>query len=322
VRALVDKALDWLLDKLQAMVNKILSMLGLGKGPVEGSLSPEEIKERVAEEIAPRMAQGFPTIDEARAYLDTVMQRYRPAGLKALTLHPKDDKGTSFDVLATASPETDVGDLVISLNVIPPKAGDIKYGGLDGHGRATKAWGWLSPNAADRDSEAQSRVSGRVNEVLSRQGISASFDAGHLIAARLGGAGDERNLVPQERGSNRSWWKSFENFIRKELDDHPGEFVYADVAPDYTSDPFLRLITDDEVRALPEQAVIELWEPLLTIPDAIRVLQLGRRAADGKDVSLGAPAAFGVREQLQSLRRSLKGIVDKPVSRGREVYER
>jgi hypothetical protein len=236
-------------------------------------------------------------------------------------LRQKDEKGTSFDVLASASAEADVGDFVINWNVIPPKQGEIRYGGLDSRNRATRAWGFLSPDAADRDSEAQANVSGHVNEVLKKWGISGSFDAGHLIAARLGGAGDERNLVPQERGSNRSWWKSFEIRVKKELDDHPGEFVYLEVRPSYTSNPLAGITTKDELAALPPQAYVDVYAALETVPEAIKVIQLGRRLPDGTEVPLRAPEAFDVRAQLQSLRRSLKEIVDKQVSRGSEVFE-
>ncbi len=199
VRSVVDQALDWLLDRLEAMVNSVLAMIGGGPDdePVPEDLSPDEIKDRVEQEIAPRMAEPFSGIDQAQDYLDSVHRRYQPAGLQSLLLRPRQGAENEFDVIATASPEEDVGDVVISTNVIAPNEGEIRYGAMDSFGRATKAYGWLTNTANSRNVAAQTNVSEGLNSILGTWGISTRFDAGHLIAARYGGAGGEENLVPR-----------------------------------------------------------------------------------------------------------------------------
>jgi hypothetical protein len=319
VRGLVDKALDWLLDKLAAMVNSVLAMI---HGEADGPMSSDEIKKRVGQDTAVRLAQPFTSVKQAETYLDGVFKRYQKAGLKSLKLEPKAGEARQeYDVVATASPGDDVGVVVIKSNVIPPKAGEIRYGPLDG-GRATKAYGWLSTVAGSRDESAQSRVSQRLNDLLAERGIATRFDAGHLIAARYGGAGGEENLVPQERGSNRSWWKTFENNVAQAVATNtPGDLIYAEVRAVYAGGPWDRIADPADLAGIPAPALKELEEALIAVPDAVVMDRLGRRKADGTEETLNAPEPFDVRIRIPSLGRSLKGIVGEKVTRPGEVFE-
>jgi hypothetical protein len=324
VRAVVDMAIDWLLDKLQAVVDRVLAMIrGGGDQPVEGPLPPDELKARVEREIAPRMARPFPRVEDAQGYLDDVFQRYRPAGLKSLTLKAKEGAGESFDVLAAASSEKDVGNVVISTNVIAPKAGDIRYGAPDSLGRATKAFGWLRDTPRKRDKAAQSRVSEQLNKMLKSWNIDTKFHAGHLIAAEYGGSGGEENLVAQESGSNLSWWRAFEKSVKDKVESNqPGDLIYMEVRPAYTSNAFAGIASEDDLVGIPPDARAELRDALLAVPEAISVERIGRRKADGTEEPLPIPGPFDVRASLQTLGRSLAAIVVSPVSRSREVFER
>ena len=303
------------------MVNRVLAMLGVGTDEaVPEDLSPDEVKQRVADEIAPRMAQPFAGIDEAQDYLDKVYRRFQPAGLKSLVLRPKDAKDNEFDIVAAASAEQDVGNLVVNINVIAPKEGEIRYGGLDNMGRASKAYGWLTNTANNRDIAAQTLVSQNLNSLMETWGLETRFDAGHLIAARYGGAGGAENLVPQERRSNRSWWKAFENAIAKEVAANgPGELVYAEVRAVYTADPFERIVTEDDLAGTPSADRSSLEAALLHVPDSIYMERLGRRKVDGTEEALNPPGQFDVRSAIQSLGRSLKGVVGGPFPKGFEL---
>jgi hypothetical protein len=263
-------------------------------------------------------------VKEAETYLDGVFQRYQRAGLKSLKLQPKGDSaGQDYDVIATASPGDDVGNVTIKSGVIAPKEGEIRTGGLDSRGRATKAFGWLSNTNAGRDPAAQSQRSERLNALLRLHGIDTQFDAGHLIAARYGGPGGEENLVPQVRGSNRSWWKSYENVVAKEVSANaPGELIYAEAQAGYGGNPWDRIVNPDDLVALSPAARDELENALAAVPDSIAMARLGRRKVDGSEVPLPTPGPFDARAELPSLGRSLRAIVGTRIRRTGEVFER
>ncbi len=77
----------------------------------------------------------------------------------------------------------------------------------DPHGRPRTAEGWLGRQPAPRQQAAQDRVAGGL----------AGYHAGHLIPARFGGPGDERNLVPMPDVINVSYVKAVENAISRYL---------------------------------------------------------------------------------------------------------
>lgn len=326
IRGLVDRALDWLIGRAVSAVQSVLALLGIGGASEEPAadvepLEPDEVKRQVREEIAPRMATPFRNQSEAQQYLDEVLTRYRPLGLQALALEPQDEAGTRYDVVATASPEEDVGDLVVSTDVVPPVEGEIRYA-ADGDGRPTRAWGWLSSDKGGRDPSAQTRVSQSLNALMERLSLAQRFDAGHLIADRYGGAGDERNLVPQEMRSNRSWWKTFEGVVARAVASNAaGDLVFADVRVTYPGDPYSGVVEEDELTGLSDTDRADLRAALHHVPAAMRFAELGRRKADGSEEPLPKPGSFDMRATLPSLGRSLRGIVGESVSRGRDLFE-
>jgi hypothetical protein len=329
IRSLIDRALDWLMDQAMRIGQSVLRLLGLGDGEVTGDepapeselLEPDQVKQRVREEIVPRMATPFRNLSEAQEYLNEVLQRYQPMGLQSLALEPQDETSAKYDVIATASPGEDVGDLTITTDVISPLEGEIRYA-ADSNERPTRAWGWLSKDKGGRDPSAQTRVSQALNALMARLSLPSRFDAGHLIADRYGGAGDERNLVPQEMRSNRSWWKTFEGVVANEVKNNAADdLIFADVRATYPSNPFANIIDESDLANLSDADRQELRESLHLIPDLMYFAELGRRKADGNEEALSKPGPFDARSSLPSLSRVLRGLVGETVSRGREVFE-
>jgi hypothetical protein len=110
---------------------------------------------------------------------------------------------------------------------LPPNAtidaGRYQFG-TDDLGRLVQATGDLELEAGKRQRPDADRV---------RKMIASDFrdQAGHLIAARFNGPGDNWNMVPQDQNLNVSEWKIMENEWAKALDE--GYSVHVDIAMNY-----------------------------------------------------------------------------------------
>jgi hypothetical protein len=63
-------------------------------------------------------------------------------------------------------------------------------------------------------------------------------EGGHLIASAQGGAGDQINIVPQDRTLNRGAWRDMEKYLKQELD--AGKSVTTKIEAGYPPDGGLR----------------------------------------------------------------------------------
>ncbi|WP_322819881.1 DNA/RNA non-specific endonuclease [Chloroflexus sp.] len=189
--------------------------------------------------------------------------------------------------------------------------------------RAKRAHGWLGKKQP-RDAEDQARVSRPVNDAirhLADQGVSINtqFDAGHLIASRYGGDGRWHNLVPMEARMNRSWFSAFEARVQTHVD--ADEAVYADVEAQYRGNPFARLLGETEITQLTAAQQVAAATAFECIPQAI-VVSVGRRSDNGRDQPL-FNLTFDPRLRLSlTIGQSREGLVgQETVSRARDVFQ-
>jgi DNA/RNA non-specific endonuclease len=110
---------------------------------------------------------------------------------------------------------------------LPPNAtidaGCYQFG-TDDLGRVVQATGTLESEPGQRQWADADRV---------REMIASDFrdQAGHLIAARFNGPGDNWNMVPQDQNLNVSEWKIMENEWARALEE--GKSVHVDIALNY-----------------------------------------------------------------------------------------
>ncbi|RYE40749.1 MAG: DUF4157 domain-containing protein [Hyphomicrobiales bacterium] len=118
LRALVDQALDWLLDQAERVLQSLLSALGFGTTPPAAApapshlvdqlppgLPPKEVKRRVLDGVTSRLAQGGITdISSVHGFLQTVLTANRERGLTGLRLQVVDPVSMAVEVTAYASP--------------------------------------------------------------------------------------------------------------------------------------------------------------------------------------------------------------------------
>ncbi|MCA9988055.1 MAG: hypothetical protein KDE59_27305, partial [Anaerolineales bacterium] len=72
-----------------------------------------DVKEKARQKVAERAKQPFQKREELDQVINEIRQELAPEGLKALQLDPKEGQPGKFDVIATASPPTDVGDATV-----------------------------------------------------------------------------------------------------------------------------------------------------------------------------------------------------------------
>ena len=133
VRGKIDQAIDWLLEKARKAAGPLLAKMGIGKdgkektknleagpekaGQAEGKTSekPEELIREVKGVVATRAKQPFRDKNDAQSMIRDVYTIYHPKGLKSLRLvEQKGSSGAKYEVIASASPEQDIGDVNIS----------------------------------------------------------------------------------------------------------------------------------------------------------------------------------------------------------------
>ena len=191
------------------------------------------------------------------------------------------------------------GDLTVRSSGVPRdfQPGAIQYN-ADGRGRARRAQGWLANAHGGRAPEAQSQVSGPVNqfmEQLASAGVAATnrFDAGHLIGDRYGGSGGAENLVPMEARMNRSWFSAFEGRVNQHV--VAGEAVHTDVTARYDdSNPFRDLIDPGDIPLNMFERAMQIFG---LIPHSI-TFTVGTRDASGNDHVLFSGITFSPRQRI------------------------
>jgi hypothetical protein len=318
VQAKVDQAIDRV---LKVIVSRVKGLFGRARGEARPGKAADVIAE-VRKAVAARAATAFRDVAEAQQMVRQVFAQYRRRGLGSLQLvETTGREGAAYDVVAAASPETNVGEVRIRTDVIGPKPGSFRTT-ADSQNRPYRVWGWLAKSGGARSTTAQTRVSQRLNQLMERFGLPSRFDAGHLIGDRYGGPGTESNLVPQEQSSNQSWYKTFEGVVAGHVERTKGsELIYADVRAIYPTEPFKDVIREEDLRGITPGDQVELAAALQRVPDAIRFARLGKRSVDGKEIDLPTPPPFSARQTMPSLGRMLRAIVlVKRPKRGREIF--
>lgn len=112
IRAPVNAAIDWVINKAVDIVKAIGGLLGFGKG--EGG-KVEPAKELGGVQAAAQTAVheklgSDATVEKAESVLPQILRELQPMGLKSLTLGPADADG-SREILAEASPRKRVAEL-------------------------------------------------------------------------------------------------------------------------------------------------------------------------------------------------------------------
>jgi hypothetical protein len=111
LRAMVDRALDWLLDQAERLLASVMRTLGLGDEGEEPSYL--DVREQAREQIGGRLGGEF-SEEDARTAIARVLEDLRELGLQELRLGPERDDG-AIPVLATASPTEEL------LALAPPR---------------------------------------------------------------------------------------------------------------------------------------------------------------------------------------------------------
>ena len=130
VKGWVDKALTWLWKKAKKIVKKIGRKLGIGRKRRGGGSA--DLIAQVKGAVKAVGHQPFQDESQARAVIRQIWNKYRLKGLKSLRLVPKKGGGGRvFDVIATASPDTKVGEVgvggTISLSEIKQEIADVAH---------------------------------------------------------------------------------------------------------------------------------------------------------------------------------------------------
>jgi len=114
VRGKIDKAIDSLILKAKKFAGKALAKLGFGKNK-EGK--PDEnagVMGEVRAVVAQKSKRKFKDLAEAQEMVQGIYTEYQPKGLKSIRLvKTKDEKKNGFEVVASASPPEDVGDVEV-----------------------------------------------------------------------------------------------------------------------------------------------------------------------------------------------------------------
>ncbi|MCB9314793.1 MAG: DNA/RNA non-specific endonuclease [Lewinellaceae bacterium] len=121
----------------------------------------------------------------------------------------------------------------VGIDDFTPQVAELNYL-TDSQNRPVKVTGRLGNVPGGRNLSAQTAVSRQLNTNLKKAGINLQFDAGHLVADTLGGAGHLGNLVPMESRVNKSYISTLEGILRKRLNN--GETLYVSVEADYQTD--------------------------------------------------------------------------------------
>jgi hypothetical protein len=317
LQAKVDKAIDKMISKV---ANNIKRFFGRGKSRRS---EPSDLIDEVKKVVATRTKQPFSSLTEAQQTVQQITTQYRPKGLKSLRLvEQKGKEGKAYNVVASASPDEDVGSVIISTSAVKPTPGNIRYA-IDGQGRPRRAWGWLSKTEGKRSPTAQSRISQSLNRLMREFGLDIQFHAGHLIGRQFGGSGTEENLVPMEQVINLSWYKAFEGAVASQVEETQGnELLYADVRVVYPDDPFKSLMKPEAVSKLPKNTREKLASAFRRVPEAIAWTKLVRREVGGKEIELAVPPPFPARQKLPSLGRILGAgaVIGEKVRTGKELF--
>lgn len=104
IRALVDRALDWLVDRAVSLGRAVLNSLGLGQQDKE---TAGNIKVQAQAAIEQKVGNGK-SLQELEEIVAQVYQELQPLGLHSLTLRPTDEG--EFSVYASASEEEEILD--------------------------------------------------------------------------------------------------------------------------------------------------------------------------------------------------------------------
>jgi hypothetical protein len=163
VRGLVERAIDWLLDRAMAAFQSILGALGLGGGPGEAEgaaeepgvpLSDEQRRALFADVGAALQARTgrIQDLASSRAVLEEIHREFRPRGLAAITVDiPDATRPWAMQVVAHASPGEPIGmfavDERMSLRDIQFRYGTTLQAWLNGQSVGVyRAGGRFDPN--------------------------------------------------------------------------------------------------------------------------------------------------------------------------------
>jgi hypothetical protein len=209
VRGLVERAIDWLLDRAMAAFQSILGALGLGGGPGE------------AEDAAEEPATGTWLVERSEGgHTIRIDDRLRVVRFSDPTTL------TGEDALAELQQTLD--------GLVTRVAPDFTV--VDGLGRATGPSGHVASVKAE---EGRSASMPSVSALGGHSVYEPGDQRGHLIGDRFHGPATAGNLVPMHPVLNLSTFKRYENQVARAYLDLRSQnkpaLVHMAVTPDYPS---------------------------------------------------------------------------------------
>jgi len=246
VREMVDRGLDWLIDRAVSAGTSFMNMFRGGRGDEqESEHSPEKQAQidagldSIQTEEARHAQNGKITREDAQRVAASIRQDH-----SVFSSFDVIDGGDSWDYRYTASPAETVDtqnttkaddeesqqDLI---NIVPLEA--KRYEAESPDGRAQRSHGHITDlKDAERESlPAIGRLAG------GSIGYQPGDHRGHLIGDRFHGAATRANLVPMHQTLNLSTFKTYENTLAGTLRDYKERgkavLLYMNITPSYSS---------------------------------------------------------------------------------------
>jgi len=121
IRAVIDQALDWLMDQAMGLGEGLLRTLGLGGEEEDDGPQTGDIRDTVRSNLQ-TLLRGEHSLDDVRAIIASQLAANREHGLTALYLGPEAEDGT-YSVVAEASPPVDLATVIPN---VAPRGAAVK----------------------------------------------------------------------------------------------------------------------------------------------------------------------------------------------------